>query len=606
MAPRSWGLTGVGEESFPVLTPAGYNALGSANVFRAQTNPYWQLLENVNYFHGSHNFKWGVEYRQQVTTDEFDTAPTGNFSFPSQGTALPGNAATGNGYASFLVGFVGSMTLTKPPLFYMHNWAMGGYFQDDWKVSSRLTLNLGVRYDVETGRAANNNEQISFDLAQINPAAGVPGVITFAGINGVPNSNFNTDKNNFAPRVGFAWRPFNDDKTVVRGGFGVFYGNPDDMGFNNTAVLGFATQALLSSPDANVTPALYLKNGVTGVTAPGPQDRTSSYGIGGPVDFYQRQRASSYSLQSNLGIQHEVRSFLISGQYLGNLGRKLTSGNLTLDQILPSRLGQPGTLQALRPFPQFTAVNLDSPNLGSSSYYAFLLRVERHYRNGLQLLFNYTYSKMLDNVNALNDFGGEPGYEDFYNRHLDKAISSLDLTHNVSASVVYDLPWGPGRRWMSTGFPGKAISGWELSATLTTLHFRARSHGITTQTNNCNCFSAGAQRPNIVGDPNLPSGQESVQRWFNTNAFAQPAIYTFGDAARAVGRSPGAATVDLAMMKNFQATERIRIQFRGELFNSLNRANFGVPAVVLGAPTFGSINAAASGRVIQLGLKIYF
>jgi hypothetical protein len=324
--PSKLGLNGVGDESFPVLTPQGFNALGSANVFRAQTNPYWQILENVNYFRGSHSFKMGYEYRGQVTTDQFDTAPTGNFTFPSQGTGLPGNAATGNGYAAFLLGFTGNMTLTKAAPFRMHNWAMAGYFQDDWKISPRLTLNLGVRYDVETGRASDNNMQSSFDLAQINPAAGVPGVVTFAGVNGAPNSDFNADKNNFAPRVGFAWRPFGDEKTVVRGGFGVFYGNPDDLGFNNSAVLGFATQALLVSPDANVTPALYLKDGVQGVHTPTAQDRTPSFGIGSGVDFYQRQRASPYSMQSNFGIQREIHSVLVSAQYISNLGRKLTPG----------------------------------------------------------------------------------------------------------------------------------------------------------------------------------------------------------------------------------------------------------------------------------------
>jgi hypothetical protein len=187
---------------------------------------------------------------------------------------------------------------------------------------------------------------------------------------------------------------------------------------------------------------------------------------------------------------------------------------------------------------------------------------------------------------------------------LDKAISPLDLTHNVSTSVVYDLPWGTGRRWMSTGWMGRWIGGWELS-TLTTIH-SGPSYGVTTQTNNCNCFSAGAQRANIIGDPALPSDQESVHRWFNTAAFSQPAANTLGNAARSVGRSPGAATVDLAMMKNFQPIDRIRIQFRAEAFNSLNHANFGVPNTAFGSAAFGTITTSAPARVIQLGLKIYF
>jgi hypothetical protein len=309
-------------------------------------------------------------------------------------------------------------------------------------------------------------------------------------------------------------------------------------------------------------------------------------------------------MQSNFGIQHEIHSFLFSGEYLGNLGRKLTATGLPMNQILPQNLGKPGTLQSLRPYPQFTGLTLDSPNLGASSYYAFLLRVERRYTNGLQLLFNYTFSKMMDNVNALTDLGGEPSYQDYYNRKLDKAVSSLDLTHNVSASVVYDLPWGPGRRWMSSGLAGKIVGGWEIS-TLTTIH-SGPMYGVTTQTNTCQCFSAGAQRANILHDPTLAADQRSVQKWFDTGAFSQPATYAFGTAARAVGRAPGATTINFALMKNFQATERIRIQLRGESFNAFNHANFGNPASTFGAANFGSISTAADGRINQIGLKAYF
>jgi hypothetical protein len=350
---------------------------------------------------------------------------------------------------------------------------------------------------------------------------------------------------------------------------------------------------------------MYLKNGFPGTLAqPGPQDRTPGFGVGSGIDFYQRERAVTYSMQSNFGIQHEIHSFLFSGEYLGNLGRKLTATGLAMNQILPQNLGKPGTLQNLRPYPQFTGLTLDSPNLGASSYYAFLLRVERRYTNGLQLLFNYTFSKMMDNVNALTDLGGEPSYQDYYNRKLDKAVSSLDLTHNVSASVVYDLPWGPGRRWMSSGLAGKIVGGWEIS-TLTTVH-SGPMYGVTTQTNTCQCFSAGAQRANIRHDPTLAADQRSVQKWFDTGAFSQPATYAFGTAARAVGRAPGATVINFALMKNFQATERIRIQLRGESFNAFNHANFGNPASTFGAANFGSISTAADGRINQIGLKVYF
>ena len=601
--PTKLGLKGFGDESFPNLAPQGFNALGSLNVYRAQTNPYWQAIETLSYYRGGHSFKAGIEYRRQSTTDEFDTQPSGNFSFTAAGTGLLNNAATGNGFASMLTGFVSQVQVINPPYFRFTNWGFGAFFQDDWKVTPRLTLNLGVRYDIEPGRHADNNTTNGFDTRKINPAAGVPGVVTFAGVDGMPNSTYDTDKNNIAPRFGFAWKL--GEKTVVRGGSGLFFGNPDDSGFNNSAVLGFAIQSLLVSPDSNQTPAMWLRNGYPGtLKAPGPEDRTPSFGIGTGIDFYQRERAVTYAVQSNFGIQRQFGSFLLSAEYLGNLGRKLTSGALSLNQIAPNRLGQSSNLQSLRPFPQFTGVTLDAPNLGSSSYHGMLFRAERRYSNGLQALFNYTFSKMMDNVNALTDLGGEPGYQDYYNRRLDKSISSLDITHNVSGSVVYDLPWGPGRRWLASGALGRATGGWEAS-TLVTVR-GGPAYGVTTQTNNCQCFSAGPQRANLLRDPALPADQRSVQRWFDTTAFAQPAIYTFGNAARAVGRSPGASTINLALMKNFQIAERLRVQLRGEFFNAFNHANFGNPASTFGAPGFGSITAAADARVVQIGLKVYF
>jgi outer membrane receptor protein involved in Fe transport len=164
-----------------------------------------------------------------------------------------------SGIASLLVGYVSQAGLIKSYPFALHNHSIGAYFQDDWKVTPRLTLNLGLRYDVENGRIANNNTQNAFDMAKINPVAGVPGMITFAGVNGVPVTNFDTDKNNIAPRFGFAWRAFGNSNTVIRGGGGVFYSNPNDQGFNQDAVLGWSTNVLLQGVNQDQGAAIYLK-----------------------------------------------------------------------------------------------------------------------------------------------------------------------------------------------------------------------------------------------------------------------------------------------------------------------------------------------------------
>lgn len=597
------GLKGVGPAAFPIFRPAGYSILGSPNTFRAQTNPGWQIIEAVSYYRGKHAVKMGFEYRSNRTTDEFDRQAGGDFNFAQQGTGLQSNPRTGNGFATFLLGFVGSGQLNDSPLFAFSSYYLGGYLQDDWKITPRFTLNLGVRYDIEPGRIADNDTQNGFDTQAIHPVAGVPGVVTFAGVT-EPRRVFDTDTNNIAPRFGFAWTP--RQKTVVRGGFGVFFGNPDDQGYNNSAVLGFATEVFLVSADQNQSAAFLLKNGVQNVSPPGPADRTPSFGVGGPVNFYQRDRANPYSLQYNFGVQQEWKDVLISVQYLSNLGRKLTANPLNMNQVRPELVGKPGSIQSRRPYPQFTSVELNSPNLGHSSYHAFLLRVEKRYKRGVQFLVNYTFSKFIDNVDSLIDFGGLPGagYQDYYNRRLDKSLSGNDIRHNMTFNTIYDLPWGKGRKWLTRGTASQILGGWQLSAL--GVWRSGPPYGVTTQQNTCECSSSGPQRPDLLRNPDLPSDERSVNRWFDTEAFAQPGRFLFGTAARALGRSPGMLNFNIAVMKNFAFAERYRLQFRAESFNALNHANFRTPGSTYGSPGFGVINSARDARINQLGLKLYF
>jgi hypothetical protein len=601
--PKKLGLNGVPQDTFPIFAPAGYSNLGSANAFRHQTNPYYQFIDSLNYFRRNHNLKFGFEYRHDATTDLFLKMPSGQFTFAAAGSGLEGNTATGNGMAAFLLGFATQLQLDGTPGFFFHSYYFGGYAQDDWKISPRLTLNLGIRYDVETPRTSSDNTISSFNPTKINPVAGVPGVVTFAGLNGTPTSLYDIPWTDFAPRLGLAWRPFGGERFVVRAGFGVFFGNPNDNGFDGAdGVLGFATNVLMVSPDQNQTAAVILKNGVPPYQQSGPQFRNDSFGVGGPVDFWERNRHTPYTLQSNFGLQHQWKSILLEAKYLGTFGRHLSSLPISMNQILPSQLGGAGT-QSQRPFPQFTNVTIDYPAFGSSSYHALALRAERRYNNGFQFLVNYTYSKFMDNVNGVSN-NTDPSYEDYYNRRLDKARSSFDVPSLFSTNVIYELPFGRGKQWLKSGAASWIIGGWEIS-TLGFVH-SGQPFGVTTQTNTCLCFSAGPQRANLIGDVNLPAGQQSINEWFNTAAFGQPALYRFGTAGRTVGRGPGTVNFDTGVLRNFPIRERMRLQFRGELFNVLNHPNFGEPGTSLGGPNFGVITTAGPARIIQLALKLYY
>ncbi len=606
--PSRLGFRTASERSFPVFAPQGYTLLGARNAFREQRGPTYMVNEVITHSRGGHNWKTGFEYRWNGQQDEFDTVPSGDMTFATQATGLQGNARTGDGFAAFLLGFVTSASLRDQIPLRTQNFSLGWFLQDDWKLRPNFTLNLGIRYDLEPPPVSPEDTFSGFDMTAIHPTARIPGVVTFAGVDGNPRRIAGIDYNNLAPRFGFAWRPFGNERSVVRGGYGIFFGNTNDIGYGTGTNLGFSTEAAFVSPDQNQTAAFLLRSGLPAFDPAGPQSRTAAFGLNSNVVFYERARRTPYSQQFNFGVQQELSGVLIELQYIGNLGRKLTGSDSSINQVRPERVGGPGSIQSRRPFPQFTNVTMVAPNWGASSYHGFVLHTEKRYQGGLQFLFNYTFSKFIDNVDhiASGDFGGTPGagYQDFYNRRLDKALSPNDITHNARFNVIWDLPFGAGRRWLQTGPAAQMLGGWQLSA-LGTL-FTGPPYGVVTQNNTCECSPSGGQRADILRNPDLPSVRRTAERWFDTEAFGQPGRFLFGTAARSVGRAPGTRNFDIGVMKNFSAGERFRIQFRGEMFNAFNYVNLGIPGTALGSPNFGAITSASDARVIQLGLKLYF
>ncbi|MGH9657521.1 MAG: carboxypeptidase regulatory-like domain-containing protein [Bryobacteraceae bacterium] len=606
--PSKLGFRTATERAFPAFAPQNYTLVGARNAYREQRGPTYMFNQVLTHSRGGHNWKAGFEYRWNGQQDEFDTIPSGDMTFAAQGTGLQGNARTGDGFATFLLGFVTSASLRDQIPLRTQNYSLGWFLQDDWKITPNFTLNLGVRYDLEPPPVSPGDTFNGFSMTEIHPTARVPGVVKFAGVDGYPRRIAGIDSNNFAPRFGFAWRPFGNARRAIRGGYGVFFGNTNDIGYGTGTNLGFSTEAAFVSPDQNQTAAFLLKDGLPPFDPPGAASRNPAFGLNNNIVFYERARRAPYSQQFNFGAQQEFSGILVELQYIGNLGRKLTATDAGINQVRPELVGGAGSIQSRRPYPQFSNVTLVAPNWGASSYHGLVLHVEKRYQGGLQFLFNYTFSKFLDNVDhiAAGDFGGTPGagYQDFYNRRLDKALSPNDIRHNARFNAIWDLPLGSGRRWLRSGAASQILGGWQLSA-LGTL-FTGPPYGVVTQSNTCECSSTGAQRADILRNPDLPSGQRTAERWFDTAAFAQPARFRFGSAARSVGRAPGTLNFDLGVMKNFPIRERLRVQLRGEMFNAFNHVNLGIPGTSLGGSNFGSISSAADGRVVQFGLKIHF
>jgi hypothetical protein len=611
--PAKLGLNGVPTGAFPQFTVSGFSGLGAAQQERLQ-DPIQQeqVVDNFTWVKGRHALKFGFEARRSYDRDQLLNSISGAFSFATTPTGLPGNSSTGNGLASLLVGFPTGFSELETETLNRHSWYLAGFAQDDWTITPSLTLNFGIRWETDTPMVDSNNRMNSFDPNQINPVSGTPGVIKFLGLNGYTTSPYPLDWNNFAPRFGFAWKPFHSEKTVVRGGFGIFFSHPFDAGVPTANTLGFSLQATLNSPDNGITAPFLLRQGVPlQLSAPVLNDSYGAVAVGQnantAVTYFDRSRATGYSEQFNLGVQHQLTgSMVVEATVLGNLSRKLPVSNLSLDQIAPGVLTAQHDTQAYRPFPQFSNVSIQSPTMGTSNYYAGLLKIQKRYSFGLNFGANYTWSKLLGNLNDVGAaLGNDNGpFSNYYNRRADYGPLSNDITHRVTLNMVYELPFGPGRRWLAHELMGQIVGGWSLSAVGTIQ--TGPPVTMITQTNSCNCFSAGSQRPNVSGDPNLPSGQRTVAEWFNTAVFSEPANLTFGNEGVGIVRAPGLVDFDLSLARTFNIKERFHAELRGDFFNALNHTNLSLPGTTFGSSAFGVISSSGPARQIEIGARIFF
>ncbi|MDQ6664300.1 MAG: hypothetical protein M3Z23_07890, partial [Acidobacteriota bacterium] len=439
--PEKLGLTGVQDNAFPQFAPAGFSALGTNQQERRQFPiEQEQLVDNFSRVSGRHALKFGAEARRSRNHEINLPTASGAFTFSTQPTGLPGNAATGSGLASLLLGFPTGFNENQTQELDRSSWYLAAFAQDDWTVSSSLTLNIGLRWETDSPIVDANNRMNGFDAAQINPVSGTPGVVKFMGLNGFRSTPYRFDSNNFGPRFGFAWKPFGAMHTVVRGGYGIFFSHPFDSGQPNTAALGFSVSAALNSPDNGITAPFYLRDGVPAqAKAPALNDSFGAVPVGAnantAVTYYETNRATGYSQQFNLGVQHELPgNAVVEATVLGNIGRKLPNGNLSQNQIPPQVLGPGHSSQKDRPYPQFSDVQILAPTLGVSNYYAALARFQKRYSHGLNMGGSYTYSKFLANI---GDPGGEIGnnsgpYSNFYNRRADYGPEANDIRHRFT------------------------------------------------------------------------------------------------------------------------------------------------------------------------------
>ena len=612
---QRFGIKGTNQRFFPQITIPGLTGFGTGNHERLQVPIRGDhVTASVTRIRGAHTIKYGGEWRRSTNDDRWSGSGGGVFAF--------NQTATGDGLASLLTGWALSGSRAEALLLRTRASAFGAFVQTDWKVTPKLTLNLGLRWDLDSPRRELvDNRQNSFNQFAINPVSSTPGLITWSGRNGLSDYAHNFDKNNFGPRVGFAYRA--TDKWVVRGGSGVLYVGQYDQATPIVANIGFGLRGDVVSPDGGRTAAFLLKEGLPAIAPPSNDLLVPGYGSVRPgqnptlaVEFFEpERRAVPYLFTFNFNVQrHLPGNAVFEVGYLSTLGHKLTApGSRSINQVDPSRIG-PGNAQALRPFPQFSDVRVIAPTIGNSNYHGVNFRLDKRFSRGLQFNANYTWAKAIDDVESRDELGGNAGDNAFsnqYNRRADRGLSGNHVAHRFISSVSWDLPFGGGR-WLHTGSRAvnQLIGGWTTS-----LIYEARTgspFGVIENNAAAIYPTAVTVRSNATAayreNPNWRSNVLS-ESFFDPGVFAAPAQYTFGNLGRTVALGPGAIISDLAILKSISVREGHRLQLRGEAMNFLNRANFALPNQNRGVANFGRISGLIGGnqaRIIQLGLHYRF
>jgi hypothetical protein len=640
-----------GYKQLPNVILDNYQSSGDANI-GTQTFSYWKqgsdsyhLLGTLSWVHGSHELKFGGEGRMHRVNFGQPGYPGGQFEFDNTGTSGVDPNTGGDSMASFLMGVGpatgcqnGACQYEVPNFVSTQNFQFGGFVQDNYRVTPKLTVNLGVRYDVSLPRTERFNRQNSLNLTQTNPINGgsitytdpltgqdvtraLLGAEVFATSKNRPN--FGTDWKDIQPRFGFAYQM--PHSTVLRGGYGIFYSTPRSGAagtgpvnmykgydqFTNWVPVdptdGFTPIGRFSNPFPNGGPILPPGNTL------GPLNDVGFDG-GGAIKTITN---TPYEQSWSFGFEKELPwKMILDTSYVGKKGTHLYfsgAGEVNhlgpfVDKLSPAERGALGTpdlanpflgvitdpnstlsgdtiprYQVLRPFPQFGSLQGDSPPYASSIYHALQVRMEKSYANGLQFLATYTWSKSIDDASSTDDsvtwLGGTTSLQDPNRPDLERSVSTWDTPHILQFSYVYDLPFGKGRKFASGMNPvlNGILGGWQINGTYR--HASGRPMHITLNGGQeIPTYSSQQRRPNLNGILKRNHGPDFVDNYFANaqDVLSQPADFTIGDAPRTITsvRQPPTNNTTMSLFKQFNFKENMRLEFRAEAFNAFNHPQF--------------------------------
>jgi hypothetical protein len=653
--PSSLGLpatidAAVDRQMFPRVGVSGMVSLGG-NDHRFNAFMSYPLIVSYNKLRDRHNFKFGFEGRM-IRVNVWEARDAGNFGFSATMTQGPNpNAASssaGLGFASFLLGTgsSGNVLIQNWKNVASQNFYLAGYAQDDWRVNQKLTLNLGVRYDFETPRTERYDRMNYFEPTAPSPLAtrvsafpNLSGGVVFVGVNGNSRYQYEKDVNNLAPRIGLAYQL--TPKTVVRAGYGHFFGASPQAAQGTVGPFGFRTENPWVTSLDGITPFNLLRN-------PYPQGFRPSPGaaeglltqVGANLQAPLRETIVPWSQQWSLNIQRELpwQTTLEVG-YVGTRGLQLSrngEGGLSLNQLDPqymalgSQLNQlvnnpffgiinNGTAlaqqrvsrgQLLRPFPQFTDIIPLFSSGASSNYHSLQVSFSKRLSHGMLVEGNYTWAKNIEE--------GE-SHQDSYNIRGDRALASIDLAHRFVVSYLYEFPFGRQKRFGANAprFVNALIGGWQFNGLTTIMSGTPLSisasntaglfNPLTRANNDGRSGKLSGRVQDRLGDKVDPVTRRLTNPYFDTSVYSQPAPFTFGNVSATLPdiRNHGVRNFDLSLFKVFAPVEQLRVQFRVEALNAFNTPRFGSPNTSVTSTTFGQITSQANApRQLQFALKL--
>ncbi len=568
----------------------GYSPLGHEynNPQDSATNVF-QFLDTASYLTGNHLLKFGFDFRYTQQNAFRDVQSRGLLVFPGQVSFVLPNGqptvfpfVTGNPLANLLFGLPlvsGGARLDNPQ--HLRTESYNVFLNDSVRLTRRLSLSAGLRYEYNSPAVDAEDRANIYDPAT--------GKLIKVGTAGIPRGGYEADRNNFAPRLGLAWSLGAESKTVIRTGYGVYFDQsplaPGEGLYFNAPYFDF--RFYFQSQQAPLTLFNPFPFNTPGQSAP------SAFA-------YDRNLRTAYTQSWNLSVQQQLGSNTVAEvAYVGSKGTKLLTSR---DINQPA----PGTRFPNLPRNPLFGEITQQEGSGASNYHSLQARLQQRLTAGLSLLGAYTFGKSIDNASGVFASTGDPNYpQNSFNLAAERGRSGFDVRHRFSLSYSYDLPFGKNQK----GAAKALLNGWQTYGVITLQTGRPFTVALLPEFDNSNTGISnlgflGNDRPNLVGQARLDN--PTVERWFNTAAFAFPTFGTFGNSGRNIVDGDGFQNVNFSLLKNTAIKESVTVQFRAEFFNLFNHPNFGLPDNFVGSPSFGRVLSAESPRRIQFGVKLIY